>query len=197
MFFRKPAGTPIWLIAGLGNPGKKYEATRHNAGFLCLDLLAMQERARVTRLKFRALTGEANIGGQRCLLMKPQTYMNNSGEAIATAAAFYKIPPERVLLLVDEISLEPGRLRIRRKGSAGSHNGIRSVIQHLHTQDFPRIKLGVGERPNPEWDLADWVLSRLTDKEQKLLRGACDDALMALELIVLDDIDAAMSRYSS
>jgi len=157
----------------------------------------MQERARVTRLKFRALTGEANIGGQRCLLMKPQTYMNNSGEAIATAAAFYKIPPERVLLLVDEISLEPGRLRIRRKGSAGSHNGIRSVIQHLHTQDFPRIKLGVGERPNPEWDLADWVLSRLTDKEQKLLRGACDDALMALELIVLDDIDAAMSRYSS
>ena len=197
MFFRKASGPPAWLIAGLGNPGKQYEATRHNAGFLCLDLLAMRERARVTRLKFRALTGECTISGQRCLLMKPQCYMNNSGEAVAAAAAFYKIPTERILLLVDEISLDAGRLRIRRKGSAGSHNGVKSVIQHLGTEEFPRVKLGVGERPNPEWDLADWVLSRLTDREQKLLRGACDNALDAVDLIVRGEMEAAMGKFSS
>ena len=195
MFFKK--STPTWLVAGLGNPGKKYEAARHNAGFLCLDLLAMREKSRITRLKFHALTGEAQIRGERCLLMKPQTFMNDSGRAIKAAAAFYKIPPERILILVDEISLPPSRLRIRRKGSAGSHNGIRSIIQHMDTQEFPRIKLGVGERPNPQWDLADWVLSNMTDKEQKLLRVACDDALDAIDLIVDGEINTAMGRFSS
>ncbi|MDR1409529.1 MAG: aminoacyl-tRNA hydrolase [Oscillospiraceae bacterium] len=196
MFFRKAAGAPAWVIAGLGNPGKQYEVTRHNAGFLCLDLLSVRERVRLTRLKFNALTGEVMLGGERCLLLKPQTFMNNSGEAVGEAAAFYKIPPERVLVLFDDVSLEPGNLRIRRKGSAGSHNGVKSVIQHLCSESFPRVKLGVGERPNPQWDLADWVLSRMTDKEQLLLREACSNALCAADLIVRGRIEEAMGKYS-
>ncbi|MDR3345009.1 MAG: aminoacyl-tRNA hydrolase [Oscillospiraceae bacterium] len=197
MFFRKSAGAPVWIIAGLGNPGKQYEATRHNAGFLCLDLLAQREGVRLTRLKYHALTGEATLGGQRCLLLKPQTFMNNSGESVGEAAAFYKIPPERVLLLFDDISLEPGKLRIRRKGSAGSHNGVKSVIQHLHSEEFPRVKLGVGERPNLQWDLADWVLSRLSSKEQLLLREACDKAPGAVDLIVRGEMETAMARFGN
>ncbi|MDR1805919.1 MAG: aminoacyl-tRNA hydrolase [Clostridium sp.] len=197
MLFRRQSGGISWLIAGLGNPGKQYEATRHNAGFLCADLLAMRERVKLTRIKFHSLTGELNIGGERCLLLKPQTYMNNSGEAVGAAAAFYKIPPERVLVLFDDINLEPGRLRIRRKGSAGSHNGVKSVIQHLHSEDFPRVKLGIGERRDPERDLADWVLARMSDREQKLLREACDNALGAIDMIIRGDIEGAMSRYSS
>ncbi|MDR0883837.1 MAG: aminoacyl-tRNA hydrolase [Oscillospiraceae bacterium] len=196
MLFHKNTAAIAWLIVGLGNPGKQYEATRHNAGFLCLDLLAARERVKVTRLKFHALTGEANIAGQRVLLMKPQTFMNNSGEAVGEAARFYKIPPERVLLLFDDISLPPSKLRIRRKGSAGSHNGVKSVIAHLGTEDFPRVKLGIGDRPDPRWDLADWVLTRMSVHEQKSLRTAADEALDAIDLILRGEIERAMGLHN-
>lgn len=194
-FFKRP-GPPQWIIAGLGNPGLKYQFNRHNAGFLCLDVLADAYRANVNKLKFHALTGMAEIGGQRCLLMKPNTYMNESGRAVSECARFYQIPPERVLVICDEISLPPGVLRIRRKGSAGGQKGVKSVIAHLGTEDFPRIKLGVGQKPHADSDLGDWVLSDLSKDEQKALRAVCDDACKAVELIVNDNIDEAMGKYS-
>ncbi len=194
-FFRKP-GPPQWIIAGLGNPEQKYRYNRHNAGFLCLDVLAEAYHAKVDRLKFHSLTGFAEIGGQRCLLMKPNTYMNRSGQAVGEAARFYQIPQERVLVIFDEIALPPGVLRIRRKGSAGGHNGIKSMVEHLGGEEFPRIKLGVGQKPDADCDLADWVLSDLSKEEQKALRVACGDACKAVELIVNGEIETAMARYS-
>ena len=155
-----PHAGPIQrLVVGLGNPGLEYARTRHNAGFLAVDTLAKQANASLQQMKFRADCGEAMLGGVRCLLMKPVTYMNNSGEAVAAAAEFYKLKPEQVLVLYDDISLPPGKLRIRRKGSAGGHNGIKSIIALLGSDEFPRIKIGVGAKPNPAYDLADSVLS--------------------------------------
>ena len=159
MFFKKPS--PIdFLIVGLGNPGRQYEGSHHNAGFLALDHLAKELGCEVARAKFQALTGQAALGGRKVLLMKPQTFMNLSGRAVAKAASFYKIPPEHCIILFDDISLAPGRLRIRAEGSAGGHNGIKSIIGELGPA-FPRVKIGVGERPRREIDLADWVLGRL------------------------------------
>lgn len=197
MFGFRKKGAPAFLIAGLGNPGEKYEATRHNAGFLALDAISAAYGARVDRLRFRALTGEAEIGGERCLLVKPQTFMNDSGIAIEQAASFYKIPPERVLILFDDISLNPGQTRIRRKGSDGGHNGMKSIIACLNSEAFPRIKLGVGAKPHPAYDLAKWVLSKFTPAERKALEEACGHACAAAELIVRGEIDQAMNQYNS
>ncbi len=194
---QKPESQPVsFIIVGLGNIGKQYELTRHNAGFLAIDHIAEKYGAKIDRLKFHATTGEANIGGVRVLLMKPTTLMNNSGVAVGEAAAFYKIPPERVLVLHDEISFDAGVIRIRRKGSAGGHNGLKSIIAHLPGDSFPRIKIGIGKKPNPEYDLADWVLGKMPECDLKALKGRFDDIASAAEMIVKSDIDGAMAKYS-
>lgn len=197
-FFRSspPHGPPAWLVAGLGNPGRQYQYTRHNAGFLCLDVLADACGVKVDKLKWHALTGLAVIAGQRCVLMKPNTYMNGSGQAVAACAAFYQIPPQRVLVVSDDVSFAPGVLRIRRRGSAGGHNGLKSVIEHLGTQEFPRIKLGVGQIPHPEYEIIDWVLSDMGAEELAALRTACGDACAAIPMIIGGDIEGAMSKFS-
>ena len=189
------AGPVEWLVVGLGNPGSKYDNTRHNAGFRALEGWCARSGQRIDRMKFKALVGEAALGGSRVLLMKPQTFMNLSGDAVRKAADFYKVPPERIIVLFDDISLAPGRLRIRKTGSAGGHNGIKSIIGNIG-QDFPRVKIGVGEKPRPEYDLADWVLSRLTQAEKKAVEARYDDICGALELMMKGQFDTAMSRYN-
>lgn len=194
---KKTDTTPVSvIIAGLGNPGEQYTKTRHNVGFVAIDYIAEKLGVRIDRAKFHALTAEAKIGDTRVLLMKPQTYMNNSGVSIGEAAAFYKIPPERVLILHDEISFEPGILRIRRKGSAGGHNGLKSIIAHLASEDFPRIKIGVGKKPTPEYDLADWVLGKLPKEHSEIIDKKREDIFDASRLIAEGKIDDAMQRYS-
>ena len=185
-----------FLVVGLGNIGKQYELTRHNAGFLAIDYIAEKYGAKIDRVKFRATVGEANIGGCRVLLMKPSTLMNNSGIAVAEAASFYKLTPDKVLILHDEISFEPGKIRIRKKGSAGGHNGLKSIIAHLPGEDFPRIKIGVGQKPNPEYDLADWVLGKMPEADMKAMRARFDDIASATEQIIKGDADGAMNKYS-
>ncbi|MCI8360624.1 MAG: aminoacyl-tRNA hydrolase [Clostridiales bacterium] len=185
-----------WLIVGLGNPGLEYEETRHNAGFLAIDELAERQGASVKKLKCKSLYGDCEIAGQKCLLCKPQTFMNNSGEAVRDLAAFYKIPPERTLLLFDDISLEPGRLRIRRKGSDGGHNGIKSILYLTGSDAFPRIKIGVGKKPHPDYDLAKWVLSRFGPEEIEPMKTALQNAAAAAALIVGGETDKAMNRYN-
>lgn len=185
------------MIVGLGNPGKKYEFTRHNAGFLFVDILCDKYNFSVNRLKFKALIGDAKINSHRCLVMKPQTMMNLSGDAVKEAADFYKIPPEKIIVVFDDISLDVGKMRIRRSGSAGGHNGIKSIISRLSSDNFPRIKIGVGAKPHPDYDLADWVLSQFTKEEGKLLRTAVDGACDAVSLMVDGDIEGAMSRHNS
>ena len=196
---KKEAGgsTYEYLIAGLGNPGSKYETTRHNAGFLCVTMLEDKYNFKAKKLKFHALIGDTYIGTHRCIVMKPQTMMNNSGEAIKECAAFYKIPPENIVVIFDDISLEPGRIRIRRKGSAGGHNGIKSIIAHLGSENFPRIKLGVGAKPSQDSDLADWVLGNFPKADVPKMRDAIGKACDALPLILDGDIDGAMSKYNS
>lgn len=191
-----PQGPVSFIVVGLGNIGKQYELTRHNAGFLAIDRIAEKYGARIDRVKFHATVGECTIAGQRVLLMKPTTLMNNSGIAVGEAAAFYKIPPERVLVLHDEISFDPGMIRIRRKGSAGGHNGLKSIIARLPGEDFPRIKIGVGKKPSPEYDLANWVLGRMPEGDMKLMSARFDDIATATEMIVKGDIDGAMAKFS-
>ena len=186
-----------YMIVGLGNPGPKYSTTRHNAGFLCIENLENKLGFTVKKLKFHSLIGDARIGNSKVLVMKPQTMMNNSGVAVGECAAFYKIPPENIIVIYDDISLAPGLLRIRRKGSAGGHNGIKSIIRHLGSENFPRIKLGVGQKPHPDYDLADWVLANFPKSDIPLMRDAMDNACSALEFIVKGDIDGAMSKYNS
>ncbi len=200
MIFRRNKDFPSnfdFMIVGLGNPGKQYESTRHNAGFICLDLLAEKYSVSVKKLKFKSLMGEGRIEGKRCLLLKPQTFMNLSGEAVRDAAEFYKIPPENIIVIYDDISLDPGKLRIRRKGSDGGHNGMKNILYHLKSDNFPRIKVGVGAKPNPEYDLADWVLSRFTSSEAKLIKQAAEKAVGSVEYMVCGNIDKAMSEYNS
>lgn len=196
MLFGKKSGAYEYIIAGLGNPGAKYEMTRHNAGFLAIDMLAMKQNKEIKRLKFHALTCDAEIEGKKCLLMKPQTFMNNSGEAIGEAAGFYKIPPQNVIVLSDDISLDVGKIRIRRKGSAGGHNGLKSIIAHLGSDDFPRVKIGVGKKPNAYVDLADWVLGRFPKELEPQLKEALENADAAVSLIVQDKLDRAMNLYN-
>lgn len=189
-------GKLTWIVAGLGNPGLEYENTRHNAGFLTMDELAKQCGVKLDQMKFKSDCGEAMLGEVRCLLMKPTTYMNLSGDAIAAAANFYKIPPEQVLVIYDDISLPPGKLRLRRKGSAGGHNGIKSIIAQLGTEEFPRIRVGVGAKPNPQYDLADWVLSKFSEEDMTALQPALEHAADAAKKIVSGDMNGAMNLYS-
>lgn len=184
------------IVVGLGNPGKEYETTRHNAGFLAIDYIADRCGVKIDRLKFHALIGEASIGNLRVLLMKPQTFMNNSGEAIGEAAAFYKIPPENVVVLHDEISFDAGVIRIRRKGSAGGHNGLKSIISHLNSDAFPRIKIGVGQKPTPESDLVSWVLGRIPESDLEKIREKFEPIFDSVSLIASGKIDDAMCKYS-
>lgn len=196
MFFSKKSGGVEWLVVGLGNPGDKYEGTRHNAGFMVIDQLAEGLKIPVQRLKFKALTNTAEIAGHKVLLMKPVTYMNLSGEAVHEAAAFYKIPPERVLVISDEVSLAPGKIRVRRSGSAGGHNGLKNIIAHLGTDQFPRIRLGVGQKPHPDYDMADWVLGRFQGEDKKAVEAAVERAAGAVECLIEKGVDQAMSRYN-
>ncbi len=191
------AASPVsFIVAGLGNPGQKYTFTRHNAGFLTVDYMSQKLGFDVKRSRFRSLTGEYVFGTTRALILKPQTYMNLSGEAVGEAANFYKIPPERVLVICDDISLPVGVVRIRAKGSAGGHNGLKSIIEHLGSDNFPRIKLGVGEKPSPEWDLADWVTGTFGDDDKEKMFAAFGRACDAVPLIVGGDITAAQSKYN-
>ena len=192
-----PAGPPEYLIVGLGNPGLEYAQTRHNAGFMTLDLLAEREHTEIKRMKFKSLCGDAVIAGKRCLLMKPTTYMNNSGQAVAEAMQFYKLPIDHIIVVYDDISLEHSRLRIRRKGSDGGHNGIKSIIYLTGEDTFPRIKLGVGKKPRPDYNLADWVLSRFTKEELEQLHIAAEHACESIALMVNGKIDEAMNRYNA
>ena len=198
MFFStKRAGPVEWLVVGLGNPGPKYEWTRHNMGFLVVDQLADRLDIPVQRLKFKALTNTAVLGGRSVLLMKPTTYMNLSGESVGRAARFYKIPPERVLVISDDVALPQGRLRLRRGGSDGGHNGLKSIIQHLGTDQFPRLKVGVGGKPHPDSDMADWVLGKFTGQDRKTMEEAIDRAADAVTVLLQHGMDQAMSSYNS
>ncbi len=193
-----PAPTPVEaIVAGLGNPGRQYENTRHNAGFLVLDTLAEKLNVKIDRIKFKGLTCTAAIEGRGVLLLKPSTYMNRSGESVREAMQFYKLPPERVIVIYDDISLEPGKLRIRRKGSDGGHNGMKNIIYLTGKDTFPRIKIGVGAKPNPGWDLADWVLSRFTQSEGEALEQAAEHACAALALMLQGKEQEAMNKFNS
>lgn len=195
MLFRK-TGAVEWLIAGLGNPGDRYAETRHNIGFQATYLLEDLLKIRCNRAKFHAMYGQGTWAGQSVLLMRPQTFMNASGESVAEAARFYKIPPERCIIIFDDISLEPGRIRVRRDGSAGGHNGIKSIIAQLGSQDFPRVKVGVGAKPHPDYDLADWVLSTFSAQERKVLEPALAQAAAAALEIVAHGVDSAANQYN-
>lgn len=190
------SGPVEWLIVGLGNPGKEYENTRHNAGFIAISLLAEKCGVRINKSKFKALIAEATVSDKRVLLMMPQTYMNNSGEAVIEAANFYKIPPERILVFSDDISLEVAKTRVRRKGSHGGQKGLKSIGEHLGSTDFPRVKLGVGQKPHPQYDLAAWVLSNFSADERKLMNEAAEHAVDACRLILAGKTDEAMNRFN-
>lgn len=185
-----------YIVAGLGNIGKQYEKTRHNAGFLAIDAMAEKLGVKIDRVKFHSTVAEATVSGKRVLLMKPTTLMNNSGVAIGEAAAFYKIPPERVIVLVDDISLAPGVIRIRRRGSAGGHNGLKSIIAHLSSEEFPRIKIGVGQKPSPDYDLVNWVLGVFSGEDMAKLASRHADVAAGVSEIVAGNIDGAMNKYS-
>ncbi|MBW7572794.1 aminoacyl-tRNA hydrolase [Caproiciproducens faecalis] len=193
----EPVGPVEYIVAGLGNPGGKYEGTRHNAGFMALDYIAEKAGAKVDRIRFKGLTGTAVIGGKKVLLLKPSTYMNLSGQSVTEAMSFYKLPPEKVIVLFDDISLEPGHMRIRMKGSDGGQNGMKNIIYLSGSDRFPRIKLGTGAKPNPQWDLADWVLSKFTETDKKALYEAIDHANSSVELMVQDNAAEAMNKYNS
>ncbi len=195
MIFKK-AGPIDFLIVGLGNPGKQYEHTRHNAGVRALNALAADLGAEVKRARFSALCGEGKLGDKRVLLLFPQTYMNNSGEAVAAAMKFYKLEPSQLLVFSDDVALPLGTVRVRRKGSDGGQKGLRSIITHLGTEEFARVKLGVGEKPHPQMELADWVLSRFTKAESETMDEAAKTAADAAKVIVAGNIDEAMNRYS-
>ena len=197
MFFGKNrAAGPEWLVVGLGNPGEKYENTRHNVGFLTVEELADRANVPVQKLKHRALTNTAEVGGVRVLLMKPVTYMNLSGEAVGEAARFYKIPPDHVLVISDDVSLPIGKLRVRRGGSAGGHNGLKSIIQHLGTDQFPRLRVGVGQKPHPDYDLADWVLGKFQGEDKKAMDAAIQRAADGVECLLKEGLDRAMNRFN-
>ncbi|MCR5206903.1 MAG: aminoacyl-tRNA hydrolase [Eubacterium sp.] len=194
-FARK--GKIEYIIAGLGNPGAKYAKTRHNAGFMALDLLAEKEGFEYKKLKFRALVADEIIGGKRCLIMKPQTMMNLSGEAVLAAAQYYNIPDEKIIIIYDDVSLDVGKIRVRRKGSAGGHNGIKSIISCLGSEDFPRVKIGVGKKPTPEYDMISWVLGEIESDKKKAFDDKLNDAVGAAEAIIRDGVDSAMNEFNS
>jgi PTH1 family peptidyl-tRNA hydrolase len=185
-----------WLIVGLGNPGKEYERTRHNAGFRAIDILADKLGCRIDKGKFQGLYGQTVYGGRKVYLLKPQTYMNLSGRSVLQLSAYFNIPPQRIIVLFDDISLAPGRLRIRADGSAGGHNGIKSIISEVGSQSFPRVKIGVGSKPNPEFDLADWVLSTFSAKEEKDLQFALSNAADAALCVIDHGVPESANRFN-
>ena len=195
MFFKKSNQSIDYIVAGLGNPGSKYSNTRHNIGFETVDYIAKENNVSVTKAKFSALYGVWETEGCKVMLLKPQTFMNLSGEAVMQAANFYKVPAENIIVIFDDVSLDVGKMRIRAKGSAGGHNGIKSIISHIG-QDFPRIKMGVGQKPHPDYDLADWVLGKFTDSDKKLLADRFEDAHKAVKLMVKGDSQKAMNLYN-
>ncbi|MCI9120074.1 MAG: aminoacyl-tRNA hydrolase [Oscillibacter sp.] len=195
MLFGNKSSAVEWLIVGLGNPGKKYENTRHNMGFLTVDLLAEQKGVKLNKVKFKAAYNLMEFSGARCLVMKPQTYMNLSGEAVREAAQFYKIPPEQVLVIYDDVSLPVGKLRVRPSGSAGGHNGIKNIIAHLGTQDFPRIKIGTGA-PGENGDMIDWVIGVPSQGEKKVLLEAFQRAIEAAACVVEHGCQKAMNEFN-
>lgn len=200
MFFKRDnktvstTGSPEFMIVGLGNPGKEYEFTRHNTGFLTIDHIAAQYNTDIKKLKFKSLIGDTVIDGHRCLLVKPQTFMNNSGEAVRDVSQFYKIKPENIIVIFDDISLACGKLRIRRKGTDGGHNGIKSIIYHLNSDDFPRIKIGIGSKPHPDYNLADWVLSTFGKEDMEQLKAAITKATEVIPFMLDGDIEKAMNK---
>ena len=185
-----------WLIVGLGNPGREYEKTRHNAGFRCIDLLADQLGVKIDKLKFQGLYCQTNYNGNKIFLLKPQTYMNLSGRSVLQLSAYFNIPPQRIIVMFDDISLEPGRLRLRSNGSAGGHNGIKSIIQEVGSQEFPRVKIGVGAKPNPNYDLADWVLSTFSANEERALSVSLENGAKAALAIIDHGVPEAANRFN-
>lgn len=197
LFSKQGRGGVEWIIAFLGNPGPQYEGTRHNAGFMAGEAMARRLGVRIDRLRFRALTARAEIGGRGVLLMLPQTFMNLSGEAVGQAARFYKVPPERVIVVSDEMALAPGTIRVRPSGSAGGHNGLRSIIACLGTEGFPRIRLGVGEPPRADYEAADWVLGKFRGQDAELMAAAAERAAEAAESYVLNGPERTMNSYNT
>ena len=196
LFGKFGGGSVSWILVCLGNPGREYAETRHNVGFLTADLLAEKKGAKIDRLKFKALTGTVDLGGEKVLVMKPQTYMNLSGEAVGEAARFYKIPAERVLVISDDVSLPLGKMRIRGNGSAGGHNGLKNIIQHLGTDAFPRIKVGVGAPAHPEHEMVDWVIGKFSKDERKALDDMLKKAMDAAECVIRDGVQKAQNRFN-
>ena len=195
MFFKKSSQAG-WIIVFLGNPGMKFENTRHNVGFMAGDELAKKLDVKIDRAKFKALVRQVEIGGEKVLLMKPQTYMNLSGDAVREAMAFYKIPIDHVIVISDDVSLPVGKLRIRRSGSAGGHNGLKDIIAKCGGDGFPRVKVGVGEKPHPDYDMADWVLSAFKGDDLKTINEAVKKAASAAEVIITSGVDKAMAAYN-
>ena len=192
----KKSNSENWLIVGLGNPGREYEKTRHNAGFRCIDLLAETLGCKIDKLKFQGLYCQTNYNGGKVFLLKPQTYMNLSGRSVLQLSAYFNIPPQRIIVMFDDISLEPGRLRIRANGSAGGHNGIKSIIQEVGSQEFPRVKIGVGAKPHPNFELADWVLSTFSSLEEKALAVSLENAAKAALTIIEHGVPEAANRFN-
>lgn len=195
MFLKKTSGCD-YLIVGLGNPGSKYDGSRHNVGFAALDILAEKLHVKVDRVKFQGLMAQGTYGDTKVILLKPTTYMNLSGQSVSAAARFYKIPPEHIIILSDDISLDPGRLRIRKNGSAGGHNGLKSIISSLGSQEFPRVKIGVGAKPHPDYDLADWVLGTFPKEQRKLMEETYEKAAEAALLLMEKGPEAAANKYN-
>lgn len=196
MFLNKKSSGVSWLVVFLGNPGLKYENTRHNAGFMTADALAKDKSVSINRSRYKSITAECNIGDEKVLLMKPQTFMNLSGEAVAEAAKFYKIPPEHVLVVSDDVTLPIGKLRIRQKGSAGGHNGLKSIIGLLGTDNFPRIKVGVGAPPHPDYDMADWVLSAFKNQDAVDMDASVKRAAQAVESYITKGPEKTMNLFN-
>lgn len=195
MFFQKSAGVE-WLLVFLGNPGEQYEHTRHNVAWDVADQLAEERNIPIQRLKFKALTHVCDVGGKKAMLMKPVTYMNLSGQAAGEAARFYKLPPQRVLVVCDDVALPPGKLRLRASGSAGGHNGLKSIAQHLGSEDYPRLRVGVGGKPHPDFDLADWVLARPQGEDAKAIDAAVRRAAQAIPVILEKGVDRAQEQVN-
>lgn len=185
-----------YIVVGLGNPGKEYEKTRHNIGFMALDYVAQKNSIEFNYRKFNSIVGTGELEGKKILLIKPQTYMNLSGQAVAEAARFYKISPEKIILIFDDVSLPCGKIRIRNKGSHGGHNGVRNIIDMCGSDKFPRIKIGVGSKPNEHWDLADWVLSKFTDEDMSLLKNSMENTYASLKYIVSGNTESAMNKFN-
>ena len=186
-----------YLVVGLGNPGREYQKNRHNAGFLCAELIAEKYSAEFRKAGFKSVYADITANGVRFLLMKPQTYMNNSGEAVREAAQFYKIAPDHIIVISDDVSLDVGKQRIKRKGSDGGQKGLKSIIYHLQSDAFPRVKIGVGKKPHPEYNLADWVLGDIPQSEWPQFEDSLKNGREAIDLILQGKIDAAMNQFNS